>query len=412
MDNDREDGCYFVGSQLKRRQFLKSAASVGVVAIPASLASMATSAATAGSNGAAAAQTYAKPFAVSGYASKFVGAALEPFNFERRAVGANDVVIDIQFCGVCHSDIHTADGHWGPQRYPLVTGHEIAGLVVAVGSGVGEFRIGDRVGVGCMVNSCGHCTECTAGFEQFCEEGPTMTYGTEVPTNVEPTMTTQGGYSNAVVVNKNFVIKIPHAVELAAAGPLMCAAITVYSPMRHWGVKKGWTIGIAGMGGLGHLAVKIAKALGAEVVVFTSSPDKVNDAKRFGASDVVVNYDQAKLKQYAHKLDFILNTIPVHHEMDPLVGALKRDATMCLVGIGDVKQANQLSPFTTIQRRNSFAGSLIGGIRETQEVVDFCNLHGILPEYKLVQLPQINGVWDDVAQKKARYRYVLDLRRA
>jgi len=412
MDSDKETGSYIVASQLKRRQFLKSAAGIGAVAIPGSMTATLASAAPSPVDPTSAPGPFSSPFPVTGYAAKSRGSALEPFNFERRAVGPNDVVIDIQFCGVCHSDIHTSNGHWGPQRYPLVTGQEIAGLVVAVGGAVSEFRVGDRVGVGCMVNSCGHCAECTAGFEQFCEEGPTMTYGTEVPPNVEPSTTTQGGYSNAVVVDKNFVIKIPDGIELAAAGPLMCAAITVYSPLRHWGVKKGWTIGIAGMGGLGHLGVKIAAAFGAEVIVFTSSPDKVSDAKRFGAADVVVNDDPAKLKQYSRKLDFILNTIPVHHEMDSLIGTLKRDATMCLVGIGDVQQANQLSPFTTIQRRNSFAGSLIGGIPETQEVVDFCDLHGIRPDYRLIKAPQINRVWGDVASKKARYRYVLDLRRA
>lgn len=390
-----------------RRNFLKFAAGSGALGL-SGLAGSGT--AYAATSEAAVPTTFQAPFSVSGYAAPSADGALQPFDFTRRAVGADDVAIEIHYCGVCHSDIHTARGDWGPQVYPLVTGHEIAGVVTAVGSGVSDFRVGDRVGVGCMVNSCGHCQECDGGFEQYCENGSTMTYGTPVSAEVEPTEVTQGGYSTGVVVNKDFVIRIPDDFELAAAGPVMCAAVTVYSPLRHWSVKKGSKVGIVGMGGLGHLGVQIAKALGAEVVVFTTSPEKVEDARRFGAADVVVNYDEAKMAEHARSMDFILNTVPYQHEMDPLVGCLKRDATMCLVGIGIVTQPNQLSPFTTIQKRNSFAGSLIGSIRETQDVIDFCDLHGIAPEIQMITMADVNDRWDDVIAKKARYRYVIDCR--
>ncbi|MCA1179590.1 MULTISPECIES: NAD(P)-dependent alcohol dehydrogenase [unclassified Pantoea] len=237
-----------------------------------------------------------------------------------------------------------------------------------------------------------------------------MTYGSPVPESVEPTGVTQGGYSTAAVVNKDFVIKIPKEYDLAAAGPVMCAAVTVYSPLRHWQVRKDSKVAIVGMGGLGHLAVKLAKSMGAEVVVFTTSPDKADDARRFGAHDVVVNYDAEKLKKLNRHFDFVLDTVPYQHELDPIMNTMKRDATLCLVGIGKVSEPNQLSPFTTVLRRYSFAGSTIGGIRETQEVIDYCNLHGIKPDYRLIKPSDINQTWSDVVAKKARYRYVMDLK--
>lgn len=395
-----------------RRNFLKLAAGSGAIGLSSGLLASGPASAAVPAASAQAPAAFQKPFPVRGYAFKAEGAALSPFAFDRRAVGPNDIAIDIHYCGVCHSDIHQAHGDWGPQPVPQVTGHEITGQVVAIGSSVSNFRVGDRVGVGCMVDSCGHCHECSAGFEQYCEEGPTMTYGSKVPASVEPTGTTQGGYSTAVVVNKDFVIRVPDAVELAAAGPMMCAAITVYSPLRHWSVRKGSKVGIVGMGGLGHLAVKMATAMGAEVTVFTTSPDKVADAKRFGAKDVVVNYDAAKMKGLARNFDFILNTVPYRHDMDPLMATLKRDATLCLVGIGKMPEPNQLGIFTTIGKRNSFAGSMIGSIQETQEAVDFCNLHNIAPDIKLIRMADINQVWSDVVAKKARYRYVIDVKAA
>ncbi|MBP2170765.1 putative zinc-type alcohol dehydrogenase-like protein [Erwinia toletana] len=341
-----------------------------------------------------------------GYAVYASDQPMRAFKFQRRAVGPNDVAIEIQYCGVCHSDIHTGLGHWGPQTLPLVTGHELAGVVVATGGSVSRYRVGDRVGVGCMVDSCGICSECTAGFEQFCTKGTSWTYGS--PT-ADPTGVTQGGYSNVAVVKEHFVISIPDNVELSAAGPIMCSAVTVYSPLRHWDVRPNSRIGIVGLGGLGHIAVKLAKAMGAEVIVMTTSPDKVVDAKKFGASDVIVNHDKLQMEKYARSLDFILDTVPYKHEMDPLIGLLKRDATLCLVGVGKADEPNQLAPITNILARNSFAGSLIGSIRETQDVIDFCSLHNISPQITLIPVQQINRAWRDVIDKKVRYRYVIDM---
>lgn len=394
-----------------RRNFLKM--SVGTVTLGATAALFGSAHAAqslAAERATMQSATFAKRSPASGYAFFAENADLKPFKFERRPVGPNDVAIEIKYCGICHSDIHQAHGDWGPQPVPQVVGHEIAGVIAAVGSAVSNFKVGDRVGVGCMVNSCRHCNECSAGFEQFCENGPTMTYGTKVDESVEPSGLTQGGYSSSVVVDRNYVIKIPDGVDLAAAGPIMCSAVTVYSPLNHWNVRKGSVIGIVGLGGLGHIGVKIAKAMGAEVVVFTTSPEKVADAKRFGASDVIVNYDEAKIKQYRRHFDFILDTASYHHNLDPIMSTLKRDATLCLVGIGDIrKEPNQLGPFTTIATRNSFAGSMIGSIRETQEVVDFCDAHNIAPEFAKVAMSDVNRAWSDVIAKKARYRYVIDM---
>ena len=392
-----------------RRNFLKL--SLGSATVGATAALFTGAAAAQGADEAKlAGDAFRERSPANGYAFFAENADLKPFKFERRPVGPNDVAIDIKYCGVCHSDIHTARGDWGFQRVPQVVGHEIAGVVAAVGSAVSNFKVGDRVGVGCMVNSCRTCPECDAGFEQFCENGPTMTYGSKVDESVEPSGTTQGGYSNSVVVDRNYVIRIPDGIDLAAAGPIMCSAVTVYSPLRHWNIRRGSKIAIVGLGGLGHIGVMIAKAIGAEVVVFTTSSEKAADARRFGAVDVVVNNDAEKVKAYRRHFDFILDTASYHHDLDPLMSTLKRDATLCLVGIGDIrKEPNKLGPFTTIATRNSFAGSMIGSIRETQEVIDFCDQHGIAPEFEKVPLTKINEAWRDVVAKKARYRYVVDM---
>lgn len=345
--------------------------------------------------------------AARGYAAYSTKSALRPLAFERRSIGPNDVVIDIQFCGVCHSDIHTGRGDWGEQRFPLVTGHEIAGVITAVGSAVSRFRVGDRVGVGCMVDSCGTCPECVGGSEQYCETQAVFTYGSP---SSDPGGYTQGGYSNVIVVRDKFVIRIPDSIELSHAGPIMCAAVTVYSPLRHWQVRAGGKVGVVGMGGLGHIAVQLARAMGAEVVVFTTSADKVSDARRFGASHVVLNYGADEIAKHRRSFDFILDTVPYQHEMNPLFPLLKRDATVCLVGIGRGNEANQLLPFITVPGRNSFAGSLIGSIRETQEVIDFCAEKGIKPSVTVIPIQSINSAWDDVVAKKARYRYVIDMK--
>jgi len=345
-----------------------------------------------------------------GYAFHDYSLQLKPFAFQRRALLPKDVAIEIQYCGVCHSDIHAAHKDWGEQIMPQVPGHEMSGIVTAVGTGVTQFKVGDRVGVGTMVDSCGHCGECNDGNEQYCENQVIYSYGTPTDAALNPGGITQGGYSNRIVVTERFVSRVPDNMQLQHAGPIMCAGITVYSPLIHWNVRKGSTIGVVGMGGLGHLAVKMAHAMGANVVVFTTSADKVEDARRFGASDVVVNYDKTKLAQYRRKMDFILATVPYHFEMDALVNILKTNATFCLVGIGRLTQPNQLSPFTTILNRNSFAGSQTGGMRQTQEVLDFCAEKGIAPEIQLIPIQRTAQAWREVIDKKARYRYVIDMK--
>lgn len=346
---------------------------------------------------------------VKGYAFNDYSLTLKPYQYQHRALLAKDVAIEIQYCGVCHSDIHAAHKDWGEQIMPQVPGHEITGIVIAVGSGVSKFKVGDRVGVGTMVDSCGHCAECRSDHEQYCENGITYTYGTPADKALHPTGITQGGYSNRIVVTEHFVCRIPDNLALQHAGPLMCAGITVYSPLRHWNVRQGQRIGVVGLGGLGHLAVKFAKALGAEVVVFTTSPDKVADAKRFGASDVVVNFDPKKLAQYKRQFDFILGTTPYQIELDGLMATLKRDATFCLVGVSPIDQPNQLLPFTTIFGRYSFAGSQTGGMRETQEVLDFCAEKGIKPEIELINIQDTAKAWRRMLAKQTRYRVVIDM---
>ena len=390
----------------QRRQLLAGAVGTALVAATAGLGVLRP----AQAQNATAPLNVRRMIPANGYAFYDFSGKLRPLNFHRRPVGDHDVAIEIHYCGVCHSDIHTGLGHWGQQRMPQIPGHEIAGVVTAVGSKVSKFKVGDRVGVGCMVDSCGHCAECEGGNEQYCENMATFTYGTPTDEALNPGGFTQGGYSNCIVVQENFVLHIPDNMELSAAGPLMCAAVTVYSPFLHWNVGKGSKIAVVGLGGLGHMAVQIAKAMGAEVTVFTTSADKEADARRFGASDVVVNYDESKMAGLRRKFDFILATVPYQFDMNPLIHTLKRDATLCLVGIGRSDQPNQLAPFTTIVGRNRFAGSLIGSIKETQQVIDFCAEHRIAPQVTLIKPSEISRSWQEVVDKKARYRYVIDMK--
>ena len=326
--------------------------------------------------------------------------------FQRRALGPKDVAIKIHYCGVCHSDIHTIRGDWGKIQYPQIVGHEIAGEVVAVGSSVSKFRVGARVGVGTMVNSCGICIECRAGHENFCLNGNTQTYASK---DKDGTIT-QEGYSTFIVVVEDFVINIPDAIDLADAGPLMCAAITVYSPLRRWSVSPGEKVAIIGMGGLGHLAVKLATALGAEVTVFTTSPDKIQDAKRFGAKNVVINKEGADFSKFHHAFGFALDTIPYKHDLNPFIPVLKTDATYCRVGVGKVAKSNEIGQMNLVLYRNSFAGSNTGGIRETQDMIDFCALNKIKPEIEKIPMNGVDGAWTKVVEKKVRYRYVMDMK--
>ncbi len=326
--------------------------------------------------------------------------------FQRRPLGPKDVAIKIHYGAICHSDIHTIHEDWGPVQFPQIVGHEITGTVVAVGSSASKFTAGARVGVGTMVNSCRVCAECLAGHENYCLNGNVQTYASK---DRDGTMT-QGGYSTFIVVDEDFVIRVPDTIDLAVAAPLMCAGITVYSPLRHWGVSAGKRVALVGMGGLGHLAVKLASALGAEVTVFTTSPEKESDARRFGARDVVVNRDGADFSKYRHAFDFALDTVPYKHDLNRFIPLLKPDATYCRVGVGKVTDSNEVGQMSLVLYRNALAGSNTGGIRETQDLVDFCALHGIQPEITKIAMNAIDDAWKKVVDKKARYRFVIDLK--
>ena len=347
-----------------------------------------------------------------GYAFSDYSGKLLKITFQRRPVGDDDVAIEIRYCGVCHSDVHTAHGVWGKQQaMPQVTGHEIAGVVAAVGKNVSRFKVGDRVGVGCFVDSCGHCAECRSEQEQYCitDGGAVFTYGYPTSEARDPGGFTQGGYSNRIVVKEQFVAPIPEALPLEVAAPMLCSAVTAYSPLKHWHIGKGSKIGVQGLGGVGHMAVQIATALGAEVVVFTTSADKAEDAKRFGAVDVVVNYDEQKMAQYRRQLDFVFSTVPYQFEIDPILLTLKVGGTMCLIGVGDVSKVNGINPMTTALNRVNFAGSLTGSMKEINEVLNFCAEHKIAAQIQTIKPNQIEQYWNGVIEKKARYRYVIDM---
>ena len=347
-----------------------------------------------------------------GYAFSDYSGKLHKITFQRRPVGDDDVAIEIRYCGVCHSDVHTAHGVWGKQQaMPQVTGHEIAGVVAAVGKNVSRFKVGDRVGVGCFVDSCGHCAECRSEQEQYCitDGGAVFTYGYPTSEARDPGGFTQGGYSNRIVVKERFVASIPEALPLEVAAPMLCSAVTAYSPLKHWHIGKGSKIGVQGLGGVGHMAVQIATALGAEVVIFTTSADKAEDANRFGAVDVVVNYDEEKMAQYRCQLDFVFSTVPYQFEIDPILLTLKVGGTMCLIGVGDVSKVNGINPMTTALNRVNFAGSLTGSMKEINEVLNFCAEHKIAAQIQTIKPDQIEQYWNDVIEKKARYRYVIDM---
>jgi len=345
------------------------------------------------------------PYPAKGMAAYSPEGPLRAMDFQRRALGPKDVAIKLRYCGICHSDIHMIHGDWGPITYPQIVGHELAGEVVAVGSSVSKFRIGARVGVGTMVNSCRVCSECEAGHENYCLNGNTQTYCSKDRDG----SITQGGYSTFVVVDEDFVIHVPDAIELAEVGPLLCAGITVYSPLRRWDVTSGKKVAIIGMGGLGHLAVKLAKAMGAEVTVFTTSPQKTDDARRFGAANVVVNADGADFSAHRHSFDFALDTVPYNHDIERFIPLLKANATYCRVGVGKLTTPNQVGQMSLVGYRNAVAGSNTGSIRETQDMVEFCALHGIRPEIIMVSMKDIDDAWSKVVSKAARYRFVLDV---
>jgi alcohol dehydrogenase (NADP+) len=342
---------------------------------------------------------------IRAYAARSETSGVAPFEFERRALRPDDVAIEILYCGVCHTDIHFAENHWGRTTYPVVPGHEIVGRVTAVGDEVTRFEVGQAVGVGCMVDSCAHCDACEAGLEQFCVEGFVATYNGR---DRHDDSVTFGGYSEAIVVNERFVVKVPDGLELAAAAPLLCAGITTYSPLKHFGVQPGHKVGVAGMGGLGHLGVKFAKALGAEVTLFTRSESKRAEARSQGADHVVISTDPQQMSAVAGTLDFVLDTIPVPHDLNPYLETLTFDGVHILVGlIEPVDPA--LHAGSLIRRRRVLAGSLIGGMPETQEVLDFCAEHGVRCDIEMLDMSDINAAYERMKRGDVKYRFVIDM---
>ena len=341
-----------------------------------------------------------------GYAAHSATTPLEPFQFMRRAPTAQDVQIEILYCGVCHSDLHTVRDEWHGTTYPAIPGHEIVGKVTKVGAAVQKFQVGDTVGVGCMVDSCRTCPDCQDGLEQYCSKGAVFTYNSPDP-HISGQMT-YGGYAQSIVVNEDFVLRIPQQLDLAAAAPLLCAGITTYSPLRHWQVSAGQKVGIVGLGGLGHMGLKFAHALGAYTVLFTTTPGKSADAKRLGANEVVISKDAAQMQQHANSFDFILNTVAAPHNLDAYLALLKRDATMCLVGAPDTPHPSP-NVFSLVLRRRSLAGSLIGGIRETQEMLDFCAAHHIVSDIEMIDMQQINQAYERMLRSDVKYRFVIDM---
>ena len=328
---------------------------------------------------------------------------LSATTIERRTPGASDVQIQILYCGVCHSDLHYARNEWGFTQYPAVPGHEIVGRVTAIGNGVTKFKVGETVGVGCLVDSCRTCPDCRSGLEQFCT-GMVMTYGSTDKILNRPTL---GGYAQSIVVTEDFVLRMPANLNPAGAAPLLCAGITTYSPMRHWKVGKGQKVGIVGLGGLGHMGVKFARAFGAHVVLFTTSPGKVTDGKRLGAHEVVVSTDEAQMAAQAGSFDFILDAVSASHDLNAYFNLLKRDGNLVLVGAPE--KPLPVSAFPLIMRRRSFSGSLIGGLPETQEMLDFCGQHNITCDIEMIRMDQINTAYERMLKSDVKYRFVIDM---
>ena len=342
---------------------------------------------------------------VLGFAAQSASDALAPFRFERRDLRPDDVEIEILFCGVCHSDLHMARNDWGWSFYPLVPGHEIVGRVVSVGAAVSKFKPGEHVGIGCMVDSCQHCAACEQGLEQYCEEGHTLTYGSK---DRQDGMTTYGGYSEKIVASEKFVVKVPSGLNLAGPAPLLCAGITTWSPLRHWKVGPGSKVAIVGLGGLGHMGIKLAKALGAEVTLFTRSPGKEADAYRLGADHIVLSTDKAQMKAAKNRFDLIIDTVPYQHDVNPYLPTLALNGTLVLVGLlGDL--APTLSSVPLILGRKAVAGSVIGGIAETQEMLDFCGQHGITSDIEIINMQEINAAYERMLKSDVKYRFVIDM---
>ena len=343
-------------------------------------------------------------YSTKAYAAQSASSPLTPFSFERRDPLPTDVQIDILFCGVCHSDLHTARGEWGSTKYPCVPGHEIVGRVVKVGRDVKNFREGEMAAVGCMVDSCHTCENCKEGLEQFCTNGATFTYnGPDKHTGGH----TFGGYAKSIVVDEQFVLRLPNGLDPAASAPLLCAGITTYSPLKRWNAGKGKKVGVVGLGGLGHMGVKFASAFGAHVVLFTTSPGKTEDARKLGASEVVVSKNEDEMQKHANSFDFILDTVSANHDLNAYLSLLKRDGTLTLVGAPP--NPVPVAAFSLIAPRRQLAGSLIGGIPETQEMLDFCGERGITCEIEMIGIDRINEAYDRMLKSDVKYRFVIDM---
>lgn len=342
------------------------------------------------------------------YAAESATSPLAPFNLERREPGPHDIQIEILFCGVCHSDIHTVRNEWKGTTYPVVPGHEIVGRVTKVGKDVKGFKVGEFAAVGCLVDSCRSCSSCQANLEQYCEKEMTFTYNSPDKHNGK---FTYGGYSDKIVVDEKFVLHVPKEFkesDLPGVAPLLCAGITTYSPLRHWKVGKGSKVGVVGLGGLGHMAIKLANAMGAHVVLFTTSPGKAEDAKRLGAKEVVISKNPEEMKKHLNSFNFILNTVAASHNLDAYLELLKLDGTMCLVGAPEHPH-----PSPTINnlifKRRSIGGSLIGGIKETQEMLDFCAKNHLTSDIEMIPIQKINEAYDRVVKSDVKYRFVIDM---
>lgn len=342
---------------------------------------------------------------VKAYGTETAEAPLKNMAIARRKPTAHDVEIEILFCGVCHSDLITARSEWGPSMYPCVPGHEIVGIVKSVGDHVSRFKIGDRVGVGCMVDSCRECQHCKNDLEQYCESGPTYTYNSY--DKYLPGKPTFGGYSEQVVVDENYVLHIPENLDLAAAAPLLCAGITTYSPLRHWNVGPGKKVGVVGIGGLGHMAIKLAKAMGAHVVAFTTSESKFAEANRLGADEVVLSNDKSQMAAFIGKLDFILDAVSAEHDINAYMAQLRVDGSLALVGVPAKPLA--IAAFSIIVGRKSFSGLAIGGIAETQEMLDFCGEHDITADIEMIDVQNINEAYERMLNSDVKYRFVIDM---
>jgi uncharacterized zinc-type alcohol dehydrogenase-like protein len=340
-----------------------------------------------------------------GFAAKSATAPLEPHNFQRRDVGPKDILIHIDFCGVCHSDIHSVRNEWGGANYPVIPGHEIVGHITQVGSAVTKFKVGDLAGVGCMVDSCRTCHSCEQHLEQFCDKGATFTYGSPEKNMSTPTY---GGYSSQVVVDQDFVLKISPKLDLASVAPLLCAGITTYSPLKHWGVKKGTKVGVVGLGGLGHMAVKLAASMGAEVTMLSTSASKEKDAKELGAHKFANTREEKTFKTFANYFDLIIDTISAEHDYNKYLGLLSIDGTMVLLGVPPTPAA--VHAFSVITRRRSLAGSLIGGLKETQEMLDYCAEHNIVSDIEMIAIKDINTAYERMIKGDVRYRFVIDMK--